>query len=92
MKRIFCISILIAATSCASNGGGVGIAAGNIAKGADENGVSVNKNSFMTTADTYKIALTHCLKFNKTPKLTRKASSWDFWMKDQYSCVDASTN
>jgi len=92
MNKLLFAIFLVGVTGCSSTGGGSGIAAGTIAKGADENGVSVNKNSFMTAADTYKIALTHCLKFNKTPELSRKASALDFWMKDQYRCVKGSTN
>ena len=82
------ILILLLLSACATGGSGsVGIAAGQIASGADEFQVSVNKNSWMTTTDTYKIALDHCLKFNKTPKLVREASALDFWMKDEYACV-----
>ncbi len=67
--------------------GEVGISAGQISRDSNENNVGVIKNSFMTSADTYEIALTHCKKFNKTPKLVREAKVYDFWMKDQYACV-----
>ena len=92
MKKLLFAILFFGVIGCSSNGGGTGVAAGTIAKGADENGVSVNKNSFMTTADTYKIALAHCLKFNRTPELSRKASALDFWMRDQYRCVKGSAD
>ena len=88
MTRLFTAVIFCALAGCSSSGG-AGISAGSIAKGATEEAVAVNKNSFMTTTDTYKIALQHCLKFEKTPKLVREASALDFWMRDKYACVNA---
>jgi hypothetical protein len=41
----------------------------------------------MTTTDTYEIALGHCQKFGKTPKLFREAKATDFWLKDEFDCV-----
>ena len=82
------ISILLATlvvSGCVS--GGVGIAAGQISRKSNENQVSVNKNSYMTTMDTYEIALEHCSKFGKRPELVRAAGFWDLWLQDKYSCV-----
>jgi len=90
MKKIFtlcCLSFLLASCGMMGKSGDVGIAAGQISRGSNENNVAVFKNSFMTSADTYEIALTHCKKFNKTPKLVREAKMFDLWMKDRYACV-----
>ena len=54
---------------------------------ANENQVSVYKNSYMTTYDTFKTASDHCMKFNKIAKLEREASAFDLWMQDDYLCV-----
>jgi hypothetical protein len=90
MKKVFLIGLLsLVVSSCGIMGerGEVGIAAGQISKDSNENKVWVNRNSFMTTADTYEVALGHCQKFGKTPKLTREAEATDFWMKDEFDCV-----
>jgi hypothetical protein len=90
MKKLFalCIlSIFMASCSMMGKSGDVGVSAGQISKDSNENSVGVYKNSFMTSADTYEIALKHCAKFKKTPKLVRAAKMFDLWMKDQYACV-----
>lgn len=90
MKFINFLIILFFISSCVTtneSGMKTGISAGSITSDSNENFVYVNKNSFMTTMDTYKIALDHCLNYKKSPKLIRKASALDFWMKDKYQCV-----
>ena len=67
--------------------GDTGISAGTISRKSNDSKVFVNKNSWMTTMDTYEIALNHCAKFSKSPKLVRAASVLDFWMQDEYACV-----
>ena len=79
--------VAILSAGCMGKRGEVGIAAGQISKDSDENKVWVVKNSFMTTADTYEIALEHCQKFGRTPKLFREAKAADFWLKDEFDCV-----
>ena len=88
MRRFISIILtLMLLSACAGKRGEVGIAAGQISKDSDENKVWVVKNSFMTTTDTYEIALGHCQKFGKTPKLFREAKATDFWLKDEFDCV-----
>ena len=88
--KLFAIVVALAVlTGCMTNtkSGDTGISAGTVSKKSNENKVFVNKNSFMTSMDTYEIALKHCSKFGKTPKLVREASALDFWMQDEYDCV-----
>jgi hypothetical protein len=86
-KVILIVAASILLTACAGKRGEVGIAAGQILKDSDANKVWVVKNSFMTSADTYEIALEHCQRFDKTPKLFREAKNTDFWLKDEFDCV-----
>lgn len=89
MKLLIAVATSVVLTGCMTNtkSGDTGISAGTVSKKSDENKVFVNKNSFMTSMDTYEIALKHCSKFGKTPKLVREASALDFWMQDEYDCI-----
>ena len=89
LKLYILVVASLALTGCMTNtkSGDTGISAGTVSEKSGENKVFFNKNSFMTSMDTYEIALKHCSKFGKTPKLVREASALDFWMQDEYDCI-----
>ena len=89
MKITVFMIVILTLTGCASGSksGGFGIAAGTVSGSSSSSKVFINKNSWMTTMDTYEIALDHCLKFGKTPRLFRQASAFDLWLQDEYNCI-----
>jgi hypothetical protein len=90
MKKVLvlcCMSMLVASCSSIGKSGEVGIVAGQITEGSNQDKVGVYSYGVMSSADTLDVALKHCAKFNKKPKLVREAKWYDFSMKDQYDCV-----
>jgi hypothetical protein len=82
-----CVSLALTACSTVGKSGGVGLVAGQITEDSNADKVSVFSYGVMSSEDTLDVALKHCAKFDKKPKLVREAKWYDFSMKDQYDCV-----